>query len=526
MTLKPPLELHGTDETLNAVVHASPTAIVTLDLAGRVMTWNPAAERMHGWTAAEVIGRPLPVLPADQCEEIEQVQAMILREGGLLGLEHPCYRKDGSAVMASISGAPLHNCQGEVTGAVYLVSDITEQKRTEEALQRAKEQAEAASRAKSEFLANMSHEIRTPMNGVLGMIELALATGLTNEQRDYLDCAKSSAEWLLQVLNDILDFSKIEAGKLALSRQEFPLRETLEETIRPLTVQAQLKGLELGYEVDAAVPEMVVGDPTRLRQVLVNLISNGIKFTPAGGVSVRVTLRSQDPPQVRLSFAVTDTGIGVALEKQTQIFEAFTQADGSITRQFGGTGLGLSISSQLARIMGGSISLQSEPGAGSTFQLLLPFGVAERAAVAEVPGSSEPNAPEREVRRHGNILLVEDNHVNQVLVRRLLEKQGFTVATANDGLEALGMWEEQPYDVILMDVQMPQMDGFEATRRIRTEEVGKGGHVPIIALTAHAMTGDRERCLEAGMDDYVTKPINFQDLVHRIDCLQASASSS
>ncbi|HTR35385.1 MAG TPA: ATP-binding protein [Bryobacteraceae bacterium] len=364
---------HITEATLDAIVRASPIAIVTLDLAGRVMTWNPAAEQIHGWTAEEVIGRPLPVVPEEMRADVQEIQAKILREGGVANLEHPCLRKDGSSVLASISGAPLHNDQGEPIGAVYMVSDITERKRAEKELQSAKEQAEAASRAKSQFLANMSHEIRTPMNGVLGMTELTLTTDLTDEQRDYLECVRSSAESLMKILNDILDYSKIEAGKVTLTAGEFNVRGVLADTLKPLIVRACQKGLRMAFHVEAAVPETVSGDSTRLRQVLVNLIDNSIKFTPTGEVFVLVKLLSRQAGKVHLSFSVRDTGIGIPKDKQGEIFESFTQADGSITRRFGGTGLGLSISSQLAEIMGGSIELNSEPGKGSTFSLRVPF---------------------------------------------------------------------------------------------------------------------------------------------------------
>ncbi len=346
---------HITEAMLDAIVRASPIAIVTLDLAGRVMTWNPAAERIHGWTAEEVFGRPLPVVPEEMRADVQEIQAKILREGGVASLEHACLRKDGSSVVASISGAPLHNDQGEPIGAVYMVSDITERKRAEKELQSAKEQAEAAYRAKSQFLANMSHEIRTPMNGVLGMTELTLTTDLTDEQRDYLECVRSSAESLMKILNDILDYSKIEAGKVTLTAGEFNLREVLADTLKPLIVRACQKGLRMAFQVEAAVPETVSGDSTRLRQVLVNLIDNSIKFTPAGEIFVLVKLLSRQAGKVCLGFSVRDTGIGIPKDKQGEIFESFTQADGSITRRFGGTGLGLSISSQLAEIMGGSI---------------------------------------------------------------------------------------------------------------------------------------------------------------------------
>jgi two-component system sensor histidine kinase/response regulator len=664
--------LRESSELVILLLDSTPEAIYGIDTKGNCTFCNPSCLRALGYEdPKDLLGKNVHAMvhhtrpdgtpyPVEECHIYE---AFRVGHGTHID-DEVFWRKDGTSFPTEYWSRPIHRGD-ELIGSVVTFVDVTQRRQAEQVLRDAKEAADAANQAKSTFLATMSHEIRTPMNGILGMTELVLDTELTSEQRDNLGLVRLSAESLLTVINDILDFSKIEAGKLEIESIPFDLRESLGETMKALGFRAHQKGLELIYEVQSEVPEAVLGDPGRVRQVLVNLVGNSIKFTEHGEILVSVTLETESPERVALHFAVKDTGVGIPADKQEKIFEAFSQADGSMARKYGGTGLGLTICTRLVEMMGGRIWVESEAGQGSTFHFTLRLAVQSdttalapplqpqelhklpvlivddnftnrrvlhgmltrwgmrptaveggRAAlqaldIAKSTGRSFPlilldgQMPEmdgfslaelihkdrelagtavmmltsaghlgdaarcrelgisaylvkpvrqrelldsilrvlgkipvteavplitrhtlREARNRAQILLAEDNTVNQTLAVRLLEKRGYTVTVAADGAVALAALEKNSFDLVLMDVQMPNMDGFEATAAIRAKEKLTGGRIPIVAMTAHALKGDQERCISAGMDGYITKPIRTSELFSTIERLLAGSGSA
>jgi PAS domain S-box-containing protein len=648
----------GLKEQFKLLLDSTVEAIYGVDPKGVCVFCNPACARLLGYQSpSELLGRVIRPLIHRNESRTESPICRALREGSAAHADDEVLRRaDGTSFPAECWANPMCREDGEVIGSVVTFVEISERKRMTTELHQAKVAAEAANQARGQFLANMSHEIRTPMNGIIGMTELALQTELTATQREYLELVKSSSEALLTVINDILDFSKIEAGKLDLDPQPFALRDCLGDTLKTIAVRAQAKGLELACQIDHDVPDALIGDAGRLRQVLLNLVGNAIKFTEHGEVVVRAALKRAGQGEVVVHISVTDTGIGIPANKIKAVFEPFTQADGSTTRKYGGTGLGLTICVRLVELMGGRIWAESEVGKGSTFHFTAHFGrtassnsrvrrlgpgglvglpvlivddnttnrrilvdmlrnwrmqpvaveggpaaletlhdAARRGepfplvlldammpemdgftVIEKIRGSTAlggtnvvmlssagardvarpgaeadqylmkpvkqselldaiaivvggpPIAARKEDRKpapivHGkvrlkplNILLAEDNLVNQKLAIAVLEKAGHTVTLAVNGLIARDLAGARLFDVILMDLQMPEMGGLEATAAIRAREATTDRRHPIVAMTAHAMKGDAERCIAAGMDGYVSKPVQFEDLAAEI----------
>ena len=544
---------YETATELRALFQAFPDLFLKLDRAGNVLDSKGGQssdpfllpEKFHDHNLKDI-------LPEGAVEQFGEAQDKVRKTGAVEIIEFRVKgREDEQFYEARLLPltwdhwiAVVRNITVRKSSEVKLTEYAQELERKNEELETALTTAREATQLKSRFLANMSHEIRTPMNGVLGMTDFLLATELTSEQHEYAETIKRSADSLLTLINDMLDLSKIESGKLRIERVPFQLGPTVSKIASLFALESRMKGLEFVSIIPSDLPDLVVGDPGRLRQVLANLLGNALKFTDSGEIGVRVELLSEATNVIQVRFTVHDTGIGIPADQTSRLFESFTQVDGSSTRRHGGTGLGLAISKQLVDLLGGEIGVASEPGEGSRFWFTASFG---KAAPGEAPPPKSlpkpavkiPSAPRPQpathpartpspaakqpatqnpvsITSHFRILLAEDNEINQRITLRLLEKLGLAADAVVNGREAVQALEKRKYDLVLMDCQMPDMDGFEATAIVRNRE-GTTRRTPICALTANAMEGDRERCLAAGMDDYISKPVGLEKLRKAVD---------
>jgi PAS domain S-box-containing protein len=504
------------NEYTDNIIRSMNDSLVVTSPDGVVERVNRATLSLLGYKEKELIGNQFGIILSSKEIDWKDDSAPnwfvnIISRGYVNNLESTYRAKDGRLIPVLLSASLMHGIDNTVQGIVCVALDITERKQAEKVLREAKEAAESASKAKSQFLANMSHEIRTPMNGVIGMLDLMLDSNMNESQLRLARMAHSSAEKLLYVINDILDFSKIEAGKLELQPVVFKIRDMVKEVNDLFWLKAQKKNIGMTFFIDESVPETIEGDSVRLRQILINLKGNAIKFTEHGEVYLEVRFEEESSEDILLRFEVRDTGTGISPAAQRKIFDAFSQADNSMARRHEGTGLGLAISKQLVEMMGGNIGMESTLGKGSLFwftvRLKRAHAIARQGIEEETYGIEAKSRLGTQLR----VLLAEDNPVNQEVGRLILEGLGCLVEVVDDGRHAVEELFSERYDLVFMDCQMPDMDGYEATKMIRQREAKIGGEllrVPIIALTAHAMEGDRELCLEAGMDDYITKPFN------------------
>jgi len=489
---------------LEALLDAMDIGVLLADHENRVLYANDKLAQVWALDA----GRP-----PDGCalQVVESMCAARLSPGAAMTVFCP-HRREREILLAdgrtlTQRSFAVRDGDGREIGCLWLSEDVSAARAAADELRRARDEAEAASRAKAAFLATMSHEIRTPMNGIIGMTDMVLSEPLSDEQRENLGWVKSSADSLMGILNDILDYSKVDAGQLQLEAVDFGLETLVADTLAIFSTQAAAKGIALRWQVAPALPAIVTGDPLRLRQILSNLVSNALKFTAHGGVTVSVERAGAG----RIALSVADTGIGIASDKQAQVFMPFSQADSSTTRTYGGTGLGLSIVSRLVALMHGTITLDSTPGRGSTFRVELPLPAAATEDAAARP--DEAASTHEAALLDADVLIAEDTPVNQVLLGRLLSRHGVRITQAADGRQALAACAERHFDLVLMDMQMPVMDGLEATRRIRALGDAHWQQVPIVAITANALDEDRARCRDAGMDDFISKPFQAGELV-------------
>ena len=502
-------ELHK----LSRAITQSPTSVVITDLEGRIEYVNPAFTKVTGYTREEALTKNPRILKSGVHDATFYKNIWDTLIAGKVWHGELCNKnKAGDFFWESASISPVANSEGDITHYVSVKEDITKRKKATLELEKAKDAAEAAAKAKADFLANMSHEIRTPLNAIYGMTALMMDTPLNAEQEDFITTIRSGSDTLLSVINDILDFSKIEAGKMKLEHQPFSLSGCVEDAIALLTENATRKKLKLVYAIEKGTPSVVVGDITRLRQILVNLLNNAIKFTEEGDIVVNIRSRGTENNQHELVFRIRDKGIGIPEDKIGKLFESFSQVDSSTTRKYGGTGLGLAISRELAEKMGGTMWVESEEGKGSTFFFTILVEEAKEIKPKEKTKIDFALGERNPLR----ILLAEDNLINQKVAQKLLERLGYSIDIAKNGIEALDALKKEKYDVVFMDIQMPEMDGDEATKHIR-ENFTLEKQPYIIAMTAHALEGDREKYIARGMDDYISKPISVEALIGALE---------
>jgi PAS domain S-box-containing protein len=502
-----------------------PVGISSTTPEGKVLAANPALVEMLGFADVEALKRANIAESWVNPEERERMIAQLARDGIVQHFEVQLRRNHGTVIWCSVRTRAVYDATGQMEYYEGVTVDITDRKRAEEEITRARDLAIEAARLRSEFMHNVSHEIRTPLNGIVGTAEiLLLEDDLTPKQRHGIEIIQSSSELLLIIVNDILDFSKLSAGKVVLEKLDFSLVQVVESVIDSFAETARAKKIELTFSMDANLPDGVRGDPNRLRQILNNLISNAIKFIMVGRVQVHATKAKESDDQVLVRFEVIDTGIGIPPELQDRLFQPFAQAEGSTSRYYGGTGLGLVISAQLTKQMGGEIGFESTPGKGSNFHFTVRLEKAEKTTTSAGPHSARPGVPGndsgedrlRKWRKNVRVLVVEDNVTNRTVVTAQLGMLGYTAEVVEDarrGLEALAL---RHHNIVLMDCEMPEMDGYQATAEIRRGE-GNARHTVVIALTAHATEDDRERCLNAGMDDYLSKPMKLEALTEMLD---------
>jgi PAS domain S-box-containing protein len=523
-------ETQISNEHLGLVIDVAPIGIFQTDNSYKYVYTNPRWSEIIGVSTADALGHDLStVVPvADRPEFSKRLSALSL-SAEELSYRFEIVRPGADPIVATMTATQIPDGEGASQGLIGTIADVTAEARAVTAMAEASAAANSASQLKSDFLANMSHEIRTPMNGVIGMTDLLLDTNLDAQQRDYAQTVRNSGEALLAIINDILDFSKVEAGMLSIDNASFDMRQVVDNVVSLLSTSAAAKNIAIVTDVDPSVPEIVRGDSGRIRQVLMNLVGNAIKFTPSGSVAISIARAAAATSGALVHFRVTDTGMGIPADKLESIFHPFVQADTSTSRRFGGTGLGLAITGDLISLMGGNYGVTSRQGEGSSFWFLIEFEIGRPGEGVSTSDAGRFDHPYSEtpdgVVGEGTcrLLLAEDNVINRKVAVALLTNAGYRVDAVHDGLAAVEAWRGQEYGAILMDCQMPEMNGYEATAIIRAEE-GAGRHTPIIALTAGAREEDRDRCLREGMDGYLSKPINREVLVSVVSSFLVQSS--